>query len=438
MTEGFGKIESNFIEDMLLGISRSKSILLTEVARSSIKGVGIKKASERLSRQLSKFNSTEFEKNRMDTVIEILPEHKLFIMDDSEIVKPSATKMEQLDFVRDGSDGGKLKLGYHMSEIVCVDKNRQPVSVHSELYSARELHFSSANTITQNAIKNAPPSGALTRVPHFLDIKVAKILYGIFCENSEVIKNVVKTCGKGLWVFDRGFDDGKLFGCMEKLKQKYIIRVKNNRNIFVGNEVHNIDKIARTLKGKFSFSINFQAGTRENLKASFKQVHLPSMITTPLNMVVVYGFSKDEGKPFYVLTNLPINNKEECIQVVRAYLFRWKIEEYFKFKKQCYGFEQMRVQSLRALKNLNVILTAVITFLAILGCSDLHRWIITLAQPVREKVIFEYYRLLAGLCTLIQNILLRPQKPPPKSDRHIPKQRDFFYMLRYRKNELGL
>ena len=400
MTQGFGKIEKNFINDMLLGISKSKSVLLSEIARNSVSGVQVKKSVERFSRQLCKFDSTQLEKNRIGLTKEILPEHKLYILDDSELVKSCATKMEALDFVRDGSDDGKLKLGYHLSEIVCVSQSKQPASVHSELYSVRETRFSSANAITRNAIAK-----------------------------------VVKTCGNGLFVCDRGFDDVKLFEFFEKMKQKYIIRVKNNRDIFCDDMVENIDKAARKLKGKFSFSINFQAGKKENLKASFKKVYLPKMITTPLYMVVVYGFSKDEGKPFYVLTNLKIKNKEDCIKVVRGYLYRWKIEEYFKFKKQCYEFEDVRIRSLKALKNLNLMLTAVITFLAILGNSELRRWLITLAQPIREKVIFEYYRLLAGFCILSKDLRIKPQKPPPKPDRFIPKQYDFFYMLRYRRKE---
>jgi len=135
----------------------------------------------------------------------------------------------------------------------------------------------------------------------------------------------------------------------------------------------------------------------------------------------------------HVLTNLKINSKEECINVVRAYLYRWKIEEYFKFKKQAYDFEKMRVKSIKALKNLNLFLTAVITFLAILGNTPLKKDLLILAQPCHPKCKFEYYRLLAGFCILARDILLKPQKLPPKSDRHIPKQRDLFYFLRYQK-----
>ena len=401
MAEGFGKIQRNFIRQMLLGITKSESVLLTEIARNSINGVMVKKSVERFSRQLRKFDSEKFEKNRIDLTVEILPENKMYLVDDSEVVKPCAKKMELLEYVRDGSDGGKLKPGYHLSEIVAVDKNRQPVSVFSKLYSVAETRFESANTITQQAISK-----------------------------------VVKTVGNGLFVFDRGFDDVKLFEFLEKKKQKYIIRATSKRDVLCKNGVFNIEEVALSFKGKFSFQIKFQSGLKENLKASYTPIFLPKMPTTPLNMVVVYGFSKEESKPFYILTNLKIKDKDDCIKVVRAYLYRWKIEEYFKFKKQAYDFEKMRVQSLRALKNLNLFLTTVITFLAILGNTPIRKDLLILARPCYPKVKFEYYRLLAGLCILARAIKLKLEKSPPKSDRHIPKQRDFFYFLRYQKRYL--
>jgi len=262
MTEGFGKIQRNFIEHMLLGMSRSQSVLLTDIARNSIKGVSVKKSNERLSRQLGKFDAEKFDKNRMDLTTEILPANKMYLVDDSEVVKPCAQKMEHLEYVRDGSDGGKLKKGYHLSEIVCVDKNRQPASVFSKLYSVAETRFESANTITQQAISK-----------------------------------VVKTVGSGLFVFDRGYDDVKLFEFLEKKKQKYIIRATSKRDVLCKNGVFNIENVALSLKGKFSFQIRFQSGLKENLKASYTQIRLPKMPTTPLNMVVVYGFSKEESKP---------------------------------------------------------------------------------------------------------------------------------------------
>ena len=51
MTEGFGKSDRTFINQMLAGISKSESVLLSKIARNSIEGVSVKKSIERLSRK---------------------------------------------------------------------------------------------------------------------------------------------------------------------------------------------------------------------------------------------------------------------------------------------------------------------------------------------------------------------------------------------------
>jgi len=399
MVNGFGKSDSTFITQMLAGISKSESVLLSDIARNSIKGVSVKKSIERFSRKLSSFDSKVFESNRIELTKELLPKDKLYIVDDSEIVKPCAMKMEGLGYVADGSDGHKVKRGFFLNEIVAIDKNKQPVSVSSQLYSAEEKAFESANTITQRAIK-------------------------------EVVQNT----GNGAFVFDRGFDDVKLHSFLVNNRQKYIIRAKSTRNIITGDMEMNIHEFAKLLKGKYAFTIKFQRGVKSHLKASFKQVYLPKMPDTMLTFVVVYGFSKDESEPFYLLTNLPVNDKQSCLNIVGAYLTRWKIEEYFKFKKQAYKFESIRVRTLAALKSLNLFLTAAITFLAILGNSSLRKTLVFLAQPLQPKVIFIYYRLFAGLGVLLQKIFLSAQKIKPKPKSFIPKQRDFYHYLRYVKN----
>jgi len=400
MADGFGKSDSRFITQMLAGISKSESVLLSDIARNSIKNVGVKKSIERFSRKLCSFDSKVFEKNRIELTKELLPKDKLYIVDDSEIVKPCAKKMEGLGYVADGSDGHKVKRGFFLNEIVAIDKNKQPVSVSSRLYSAQEKEFESANTITQKAIKQ-----------------------------------VIQNTGSGAFVFDRGFDDVKLHSFLINNRQKYVIRAKSTRNIITGDMEMNIHEFAKLLKGKYAFSINFQQGVKAHLKASFKQVYLPKMPDTILNFVVVYGFSKDESEPFYLLTNLPVNDKQSCLNIVGAYLTRWKIEEYFKFKKQAYKFESIRVRTLAALKGLNLFLTAAITFLAILGNSCLQKTLVLLAQPLQPKVTFMYYRLFAGLAVLLRKIFLSPPKIKPKPKSFIPKQRDFYHYLRYVKNQ---
>lgn len=60
-----------------------------------------------------------------------------------------------------------------------------------------------------------------------------------------------------------------------------------------------------------------------------------------LTLIVVYGFGK---APMMLLTNLKSSEKKKIFLIVtKGYLMRWRIEEYFKFKKQQFDFEDIRV-----------------------------------------------------------------------------------------------
>ena len=52
------------------------------------------------------------------------------------------------------------------------------------------------------------------------------------------------------------------------------------------------------------------------------------------------------------LTDRKIKTKEDAIKV-RLYFYRWRVEEYFRRKKQEYDFENMIVRTLKAKNTLN-------------------------------------------------------------------------------------
>ena len=66
-------------------------------------------------------------------------------------------------------------------------------------------------------------------------------------------------------------------------------------------------------------------------------------------------------------SNIPIKIKEDVIKTARCYLDRWRIEQYFKFKKQEYNFENFRVITLKSINNLNKMLTYAIGLVAMLS-----------------------------------------------------------------------
>lgn len=47
--------------------------------------------------------------------------------------------------------------------------------------------------------------------------------------------------------------------------------------------------------------------------------------------------------------------KKLCHIVAKVYLMRWQVEEYFKFKRQQFELEDLRVMSLQFIRNLNML-----------------------------------------------------------------------------------
>ena len=91
-------------------------------------------------------------------------------------------------------------------------------------------------------------------------------------------------------------------------------------------------------------------------------------VTLPYNkkdyeLVIVYGLS--EERPLILLANRSIKSKEEVIKVVRLYFYRWRIEEYFRVKKQEYEFENVRLRTLKSINNSNLLLTIFMGYIGI-------------------------------------------------------------------------
>ena len=119
-------------------------------------------------------------------------------------------------------------------------------------------------------------------------------------------------------------------------------------------------------------------------------------------LVLVYGITKH---PMMLATNKEIKSKEDVIKVVRTYFSRWKIEEYFRCKKQMFQFENFRVRKLCAINALNFYITLCMAFLAIISMESesnaLKVAIIKTADPVKEKVFFCYYRPAKGISGIL-------------------------------------
>ena len=68
-----------------------------------------------------------------------------------------------------------------------------------------------------------------------------------------------------------------------------------------------------------------------------------------------------------LLTSCPVNVKikEAIWRIVEIYLTRWKCEESFRYIKQCYNLEDIRVRHYTSIRNLVVLILAVAYFASV-------------------------------------------------------------------------
>lgn len=384
------KPEEKFVIDMVYGISKSKDILLSSI--SDALDENIKKANtiNRLSNSLAKDLSESIDFNYQNLALDILGSNPIFLMDDSDVIKPCGNKFEDLGIVRDGSSEDKsFKKGYHVTEIVGLGENmKQPISVFSKIHSSISKDYVSSNKITFNALDN-------------------------ICELLNTRKE------KGIFIHDRGYDNNKMFQYYFKQNQYFVIRLKKNRKVYCKNKWYKLTTIANAKKGKLKMKLMFQ-GEEKECFVSVLRVQITAERKW-INLILVYGLGDE---PMMLASNIPISNKEDAIKIPRYYMNRWKIEEYFKFKKQEYKFENFRVRSLKSINNLNKMLTYTIGLIAILsekiGKTQFVNRIIQKSKSLRENVYFWFYQIARG----IFNILTMARRGI-KEWQNIRKQKDF-------------
>ena len=215
---------------------------------------------------------------------------------------------------------------------------------------------------------------------------------------------------------DRGYDDNKMFLKLDSLNQEYVIRLKSNRKLLYHNKWTFATELRNRRKGKIKTNVFYKGKNHEAYIS-----HIKVQITASrkdIYLVLVYGITEH---PMMLATNKEIKSKDDVIKVARTYFSRWKIEEYFRCKKQMFRFENFRVRKLRAINALNFYITLCMGFLAHMSMkaetNALKVSIIQKADPVKAKVFFCYYQLAKGIRGILSyakegvRLWFRPKRP---------------------------
>jgi len=371
LSEGMQKPNKKFILDMLFGLAKGKSVLLSEIAHALEEKIDSIQTIKRLSSRLEEFHEDD---KLLENYGKIIKPHlkerdNLIIVDNSDIIKPYSSKMEGLGRVKDGSTG-KVEKGYWTTNMIAIGKQtKHPIPLYSHLYSSSEEGFISENEETYKGFHH---------VRQILDDR------------------------KATFVMDRGYDNLETMKKIIKQKDDFIIRLKKNRHLLYQNKKLSVHDLAMRRKGKINFRSEIK-GKVYDLKVSHITVEIPSLKGQKLTMVVVYGYGQE---PMVLLTNKLVKRKAEVLSILKAYITRWRIEEMFRVQKQEFQLEAIRVRSLKRLNRLFLLLSIMITFMSlkIEKQNGFFHAVIERARSIKAKdqIKMFLYRFSVGMKAILE------------------------------------
>ncbi len=325
----FKRPEKKFVEQMVFGILKGGKVQLNSIAQNLQDSVSLKKSTERLGRQLGAIDMWQrVSESTLQTQRYYLRQCKYMIVDLSDIQKRYAEKMSGLGLVWDGSEKKKGQ-GYWLCNVTGVDESGSTiVPAYSELYSLFEESSSENKKI-------------LTAIAH-----VSKVIGG-----------------DKVWVDDRGGDRQNIMLPLLKDNRQFIIRQVGNRDLIYKDERRPLKEISRKVKLTETYQATKTKRNKkilETYECGATRVRLPGSQKT-LWLVVL----KERNKGFcWHLCNLKCATRKEAIRTAfTGYGHRWKIEEVHRQIKGDYDLEGICLQRYEALKSMNALLWAAVSFL---------------------------------------------------------------------------
>ena len=390
------KAKRRLVREMLYGIQAAKDVKLSNITRSLNEFLPLIKTEDRLSRNLDDRDFTEvINKEICRLGSKHVLDEMVIAIDPGDIRKKYAAKMEGLCKIHDGS-AHEIGEGYWLAKAVAADiDHRKVIPLYLEAYS-------------QDA-------------------------GGFISENDQLFK-VIDTISthvgnKGIYAIDRGGDRGKLYDKFLEKEKRFVIRLTKQRDLIHKGLRKNCLSLVTPLPCPYqTVIIKYQDGQEDKTTVSYNAVpvKLPGR-QHPLFLVVVKGFGK---VPMMLLTSCPVNLKsKECIwRIVEIYLTRWKCDESFRYIKQCYNLEDIRVRHYTSIRNMVVLILAVSYFASVyLGENLKLKMLVERIYLVSKRFFgvptFFNYAIADGLYNL-----LFPDKTGISID---PKNKDPDFQLRF-------
>lgn len=319
------KPENRCFKEMTLGILKSKSIFVNQIAASLREPGKLKDVCKRFSAQYLKPEFADKARaHHLSMVSGSISKNNFLLMDGTDISKKYAKYMEGLELVRNG-DTQEYGLGYNVLNINAINTHEEISPLSSTAYS-----YEMGSLSSNNEIKNA-------------------------------VKEVMGHIGdKGCWVFDRGVDNTILKDFFISQCSETILRLKRNTKLIHKGLETPINK----LLDKVDFSINQRVRKTKKTKHVWENYELGAIpvsytikgVDYPLWLVV--SRNSKHGGLCYLMVKSELNSAAEVAKwAFKGYGLRWKIEEYHRHVKQEYDLEAIQMKTFAGLQSILTILT---------------------------------------------------------------------------------
>jgi hypothetical protein len=354
---GLSLPQKKSLAEILRGLFVEATPILRHLAQN--KDISAKKQADKYSYHLGNVElQKKVEEFSLKAVMPDIRKNTVIAYDLVDIAKPDAKKMEKLSRIYDSSEG-TIEPGFLL----------HGVGVNNILLKLR-FHNNDKEFLGQ--------------------------------VRSKILDELVPAFGgRGIFVFDRGNDDEKLFRELLQVKKvQFVARLKENRKVVL-KETGAIISIPKLTDGVYNVFL------MKNRK-----------VLNDVSYFILVRHHLEDKDPIRLIFSLKDTYTPE--QIVNLYLERWGIEKSFKRVKQKFNLEKIRVLNLQKFINL-IALTQFAMNVSVL----LFRKIQNLTHSFVSSVLLHYRRFickksltfnLESFVTFLQNSLqpIQFHAPPQK------------------------
>lgn len=382
------KPESRCIREMTTGILKTGTVLVNKIASGINDTISLSQTTKRFRNHYNKLGFfKKLFRSHLESVKGKIHHGDYILFDGSDIQKKYAKSLDGLDYVKDG-DKGNIGLGYWLMDVVHFGKGQAMTPLINKLYSFD---------------------------------------HGAKSENKEVLEAIEETSSiiekDVTLIFDRGMDRPICRDFIIGQDKDFIIRLNaRTKLIYKGKELP-VNEISKKVPLFMELSATkIQKSKKKLLKYECGAIRVKYQLKGELHDLWLVVTKRKGGGYCWLLTHSPKDSIVDVIgEAFKAYGFRWKIEEYHRHIKSCYGLEDIQIKTFEGLQSMLAILTIAMS-LIYRSISPLHQKLILYSgiktmnkEKSYELFNFIYYKISTIVKMLLANTTPRAFLPVPET-----------------------